>query len=201
MWLDIFRGEGESLGFFSLSCQQEFLDVRQEVTGRVGIYLAYCSVGDSMWKPTETRKSLEELKITQRLLSFGITRCCVAIQCHVPPSDVFPNSHRPGNSKSMVTMRGDNDSVQVGWPHSNLGRREKFFCSPKGPDRLSGPHSLLFNGYRCSFAGLKWPGREFNHFHLVPRLRMSGALRLFPLYFFMTPTEAPLVLLEGHHSV
>jgi hypothetical protein len=31
------------------------------------------------------------------------------------------------------------------------------------PDRPRGPPSLLRNGYRASFPGLKWPGRDVNH--------------------------------------
>ena len=40
-----------------------------------------------------------------------------------------------------------------------------------------GPPSLLLNGYR-----VKQPGREADHLHLVPKLRMSGAMSLLPLY-------------------
>ena len=41
------------------------------------------------------------------------------------------------------------------------GRVKRFFFSfPKLPDRLWGPPSLLFSGYRGSFPGLKRPGRE-----------------------------------------
>jgi len=41
---------------------------------------------------------------------------------------------------------------------------------------VGGPSSLLFNGYR-----VKRPEREADH-HLVPKLRMSGAISLLPLY-------------------
>jgi hypothetical protein len=43
-------------------------------------------------------------------------------------------------------------------PHSG----KKFFSSPKRPDWLWGPPSLLFNGYRGSLSGVKRPGREVN---------------------------------------
>ena len=39
-----------------------------------------------------------------------------------------------------------------------------FYCS-KGPDRLWGPHSFLFNGYVGFFPGVKRPGREADHSH------------------------------------
>ena len=43
---------------------------------------------------------------------------------------------------------------------SNLGRGNRFFSSPKRPDRFWGSPSLLFNGYRGSFQGIKRPGRD-----------------------------------------
>jgi hypothetical protein len=52
-----------------------------------------------------------------------------------------------------------------------------------------GPPSLLFNAHWGSFPGIKGPGREVDTsllFTLVPRLRMSGAILLFPLYAFKT---------------
>ena len=36
-------------------------------------------------------------------------------------------------------------------------------CSPKRPDRLQGPHSLLVNGYGGSYPGAKRPGLEVYH--------------------------------------
>jgi len=41
-----------------------------------------------------------------------------------------------------------------------------------------GPTQLLTSGYRGSFPGVKQPGREVNdtRLHLVPRLRMRGAI-------------------------
>jgi hypothetical protein len=56
----------------------------------------------------------------------------------------------------------------------NPGRGKWFFCSPKRPDRLGGPPSLLCNGYRGIFSGVKWPGREADH---------------------LTPCSAPLALM------
>ena len=45
----------------------------------------------------------------------------------------------------------------------NPGRVGVLFCSPKPPDRLWGPPSFLFVGYRGCFPGLKRPGRQVNH--------------------------------------
>jgi len=43
--------------------------------------------------------------------------------------------------------------------------------------------SLLFNGYRGSYPGVKRSRRKMTTcLHLAPRLRMSGAIPLFPLY-------------------
>jgi len=40
------------------------------------------------------------------------------------------------------------------------------------PDRPWGPPSLLQNGYRLSFPGVKWPGRGLGHPpRLAPRLK------------------------------
>jgi len=35
-----------------------------------------------------------------------------------------------------------------------------FFSSPKCPDWLWGPASVLFNGYWGSFSWVKWPGHD-----------------------------------------
>ena len=45
----------------------------------------------------------------------------------------------------------------------HCGRGHRFFSSPKRTDRLWGPHSLLFQGYRVSFPGIKRPGRDVDH--------------------------------------
>jgi hypothetical protein len=47
------------------------------------------------------------------------------------------------------------------------GRGNKFFSTPKLPDRIWGPTKLLSNGY------LKLQEREADHFHLMQRLRME----------------------------
>ena len=62
---------------------------------------------------------------------------------------------------------------------------KRFFNSPKRPDRLWGPPSLLFNGYRGSFpkggGGCSGWGLNFTtHLHIFPRFRMTGAIPLLP---------------------
>jgi hypothetical protein len=48
---------------------------------------------------------------------------------------------------------------------------------------------VLFNWYRFPPLVVKMPGREVNHhLHLLPRLRMCGAILLRPLYDFMART-------------
>jgi hypothetical protein len=43
---------------------------------------------------------------------------------------------------------------------SNPVTSERFFPSPKRPDRLWGPHNLVINWYRDSFSEIGWLGRE-----------------------------------------
>jgi hypothetical protein len=55
------------------------------------------------------------------------------------------------------------------------------------PDRLCYPPSLLSNGYRGIFPQ-RLSGRRVNlsiHLHLVPKLRMRGAILSLPQYVFM----------------
>ena len=61
--------------------------------------------------------------------------------------------------------------------------RERVFCFSKGPDRLWGPPSLMYSGYRGSFTRAKRPVREADYSHSVPRLRMSGVVIYRPLIF------------------
>ena len=55
-----------------------------------------------------------------------------------------------------------------------------ILATPKCPDRLWGPHSLLFRGYGGSFQEEKRPGREVTQLHILPKYRMSGAKPLLP---------------------
>jgi hypothetical protein len=43
------------------------------------------------------------------------------------------------------------------------GSRKRFFSSPESPGLLWGPTSLLRNGYRRFFLGVKRPGHEVDH--------------------------------------
>ena len=49
----------------------------------------------------------------------------------------------------------------------------------KGPDCLSGPFSLQFNGYQGSFLEIQQPGHGVNHSYLVSELRMGEAYLCF----------------------
>jgi hypothetical protein len=49
-----------------------------------------------------------------------------------------------------------------GWG-SIFGKSKRFSSSSQGPDWLRCPPSILFNGYRCSFSGVKRPGREADY--------------------------------------
>jgi len=42
-------------------------------------------------------------------------------------------------------------------------RDNKFFYSPKCPEQFWGPSSLVLNGYRGSFLGIKWLGCAADH--------------------------------------
>jgi hypothetical protein len=59
---------------------------------------------------------------------------------------------------------------------SRWGQSCNFFSSPSRPDRLWGPPGLLFSGYRRLFPRVKLT----THPHLVPRLRMCGAMPPLP---------------------
>lgn len=62
------------------------------------------------------------------------------------------------------------------------------FCNP---NRLWGPPNFLFNGCRCSFLGVKRPSRDVGHLpHLMRWVKLSGPIRLLPLYAFMALTVA-----------
>lgn len=48
---------------------------------------------------------------------------------------------------------------------------------PKRPDRLWDPSSVLLRGHQAAFSGVRQPTSP----HLVPRLRMGGAILYFPM--------------------
>jgi len=69
-------------------------------------------------------------------------------------------------------------------------RGKGFLSSPKHPDWLRDPSSLLDNWYHGLFhRGYSNQGMKLTtHFSLIPRLRLSGAIPLLPLYAFMACT-------------
>jgi hypothetical protein len=86
------------------------------------------------------------------------------------------------------------------------GGSKSFISSPKRPDRIRRPPSLLFSGYRRFILGVKRPGHKLTtYLHIVPRLRMSGAIPLLPympswhgqgqLYPYHFTAVAPLLTL------
>jgi hypothetical protein len=82
-----------------------------------------------------------------------------------------------GTAKSLQWLRYRLDN-----PGSEP-RQGRIFYLQKRPDRLWGPPSLLFNGYRGSFTGLKRPGREAGHSTLSSaKLRIRRTIPLLPLY-------------------
>lgn len=73
------------------------------------------------------------------------------------------------------------------------GRRTRFFSSPKGTDRLCGPPASYLIYATGSCLVVRWPWRD--HLHLMPRLIMSGAVPLLPLYIVEPCTKTTLLLL------
>jgi hypothetical protein len=72
---------------------------------------------------------------------------------------------------------------------SSPGGGKIFLFSAKRPDRLWAPPNCLLSGYR----GAKRPGLELaTDFHILPRLRMTGAMPLFTLYAVMAWTWTAL---------
>ena len=64
---------------------------------------------------------------------------------------------------------------------SNLDRSHRFFFSTKRLDRLCGPPSLLFDGYRGVSPGVKRTEREADHSF---RDTAKAKKELFELYFY-----------------
>jgi len=87
-------------------------------------------------------------------------------------------------------------TFEESWCESRQGQKCVFF--PKRPDWLSDPYSFLSSRHwRCS-SGAKRLGREADHSpHLLPKLRMSGAISPLPPRAFMvclrTSLPSPLL--------
>ena len=79
----------------------------------------------------------------------------------------------------------------AGWPGPGFEFRRKHGkpLFSKSPERLCVPPSILFNWYR-GFSSR----HKATHLHLVPWLRMSGDIHLFPPYVFMRRTGTNLCL-------
>jgi len=75
-------------------------------------------------------------------------------------------------------LKAGNSGVRI-----QIGARD--FC-PKRPERLWGPTSLLFNGYRVISRRQNAQGKKLTiHLHLVPRLKINGAIPPILLHAFM----------------
>jgi hypothetical protein len=74
---------------------------------------------------------------------------------------------------------------------------ERFFSCPQRPDRLWGLPSLLSNGYWGSFFGGKAVGAKARPLpHLVPRLRVCGAISPSPYVFVPIQENVQVARLE-----
>ena len=92
----------------------------------------------------------------------------------------------------IVSRQGIWDNVvdTVAWLRTEqsgvrIPRGQRFLRSPKRPDRLGGPTSLLFDGHRLQpqRGGVGGRGvRLITHLYIVPNLRMSGATLLLPTF-------------------
>jgi hypothetical protein len=86
----------------------------------------------------------------------------------------------------------------MGWAiqRSNPGRGE-IFCTR--PDRPWGPPSLLYNGYRVSFPGVKRPGRGVNHPppYSTEVKTMSRTIPPLPTWAFIVSSRTNSTLPDG----
>jgi len=80
---------------------------------------------------------------------------------------------------------------------SNLGRGKRLFSFPKYPNRLWGPPSLIFCGYRGCIPGVKRPEREIDRsspssaeVNNTPSWLGQGKIyRLYPMKYIMQVKE------------
>ena len=111
---------------------------------------------------------------------FNICRVC---DQHI--QRIFP--WLSAESRSRDRLGSKVTGLRIGWSRVQVTAGARFSSFPRRPDRLWGPSSLLLNGYPWLFLWVqssRWI-RLAIHLYLVPRLRMSGAISLLPLYSFM----------------
>jgi hypothetical protein len=80
-----------------------------------------------------------------------------------------------------------------GWS-SILDRGKRFMSSPKRPDRLWGPPSVLHNGTRALFLGVKRQGHEAE-LHLMPMSRRMEIL------YFLSVSKAWCLINQAHEQL
>ena len=91
----------------------------------------------------------------------------------------------PLNSKERDSLVGTDWTTL----DSNPAGCKRFLSSPKRPDRLFGPTSLLFSWYCGNFSGLSDQGVMLTtRLHLVPSLKMCGVMPLLSQYAFIAQT-------------
>jgi hypothetical protein len=93
--------------------------------------------------------------VSAKLFLICITRILIRL--------LYLERHGPGSSVGITTGYGlDGPGIESRWG------RDLTTC----PDRSWGPPSLLYNGYRVSFPGVKQPRRGVDQSpHLGPRLK------------------------------
>ena len=89
--------------------------------------------------------------------------------------------------KNRNDVAGPETRLRAGRPGVRIPvRGKRFFCSPKRPHRLCGPHSLLSSGHRNSFPVLKWSRREAYQSHPSnAKVKNESTFTSTSLYAFM----------------
>ena len=67
-------------------------------------------------------------------------------------------------------------ALWMGWSGIRIQVVTRYFSSPQLLDRLCGPPSLPFKGYRCSSSGVKWSERDGSHSPPSNANRMNVAI-------------------------
>jgi len=141
--------------------------------------------------PTETCKQWNKLFPTTLLVGRISFRFCVNELSVCLSATVNDELHF-----SLYSL----DWLWTGWSGVRMPAGARYLlCYPKHPDRLWGLPSFLFTGYRIpppprgGYGGQD--ARLSTHLHLLPRLRICGAILLLPLPLgaFITWTATTLV--------